>query len=124
MDERLLWYNILWLFFIVLLPFSTSLVSSYFFDTPAVFTYTLNTLFIACFQNLIWDYVAVRPAYLRSEKIDESIIFRMRLFCNLDMINGTLAVFISFFSPTIAFVLLFTKLPMLIIVGLFYRHKT
>src|SRR5262245_13886802 len=53
-DERLLWFNIWWLFFIVLLPFSTSLVSGYFFDTPAIFVYSLNTFLISVFQNMIW----------------------------------------------------------------------
>lgn len=38
-DERLVWCNIWWLLFIVLLPFTTSLVSNYFSDVPAIVCY-------------------------------------------------------------------------------------
>ncbi len=122
-DEKLLWFNIFWLFFIVLLPFSTSLVSSYFFDTAAIFIYSLNTLLIAIFQNAIWDYVSLKPAFLKERTIDKSTIWQMRLYCNLDMINGILAIAISFFSPAIAFIFLFTKLPIVIMARLFFKQK-
>jgi uncharacterized membrane protein len=123
MDEKLLWYNIFWLFFIVLLPFSTSLVSSHFFDTAAIFTYSLNTFLIALFQNYIWDYVSLKPSYLKAETINKSIIFQLRLYCNLDMINAIMAVIVSFFSPVIAFILLITKFPIILIIGIFYRKQ-
>jgi len=124
-DEKLLWFNIAWLFFIVTLPFSTSLVSSYFFDTPAIFLYSLNTLLIALCQNYIWDYPSLKPGFLKREKIDAVTILQMRVFCNLDMINGLIAVAISFFNPLVAFIFLFTKLPMIIFATLFYgmRHR-
>ena len=112
-DERLVWYNIAWLFFIVLLPFSTSLVGYFLFDTAAIFTYSLNCFLIAVFQNLIWDYVSVRPTYLKEESLDETTNSQMRLYCNLDMLNGVIAIVVSFYSPILAFVLLFTKLPMI-----------
>lgn len=112
-DERLVWYNIAWLFFIVLLPFSTSLVGYFLFDTAAIFTYSLNCFLIAVFQNLIWDYVSVRPTYLKEESLDETTNSQMRLYCNLDMLNGVVAIAVSFYSPILAFVLLFTKLPMI-----------
>jgi uncharacterized membrane protein len=112
-DERLVWYNIAWLFFIVLLPFSTSLVGYFLFDTAAIFTYSLNCFLIAVFQNLIWDYVSVRPTYLKEESLDETTNSQMRLYCNLDMLNGVIAIAVSFYSPILAFVLLFTKLPMI-----------
>lgn len=119
-DERLLWYNLLWLLFIVLFPFSTSLLSSFLDDRVAVFVYSLNTLLIALFQNLIWDYASDKH-YLIQEKISPRIDARIRSFCNLDMINGVLALVVSFFSPVAAFVLLLTKLPLIIIARFFYR---
>src|ERR1700759_4659525 len=87
-DEKLLWYNIAWLFFIVTLPFSTSLVSAYFFDTPAIFIYSLNTLLITWFQNSIWDYASFNPGFLKQNSIDDATNYRFRLYCNLDMINS------------------------------------
>jgi len=122
-DEPLLWYNIFWLFFIVMLPFTTSLVGLYFFDTPAIFLYSLNTLIITCFQNIIWDYVAIRPDYLKENTVDESIIYNMRLYCNLDMLNAIIAVFISFFSPVVAFIFLLTKLPLILIARIFFKSS-
>ncbi|WP_461104916.1 TMEM175 family protein [Spirosoma koreense] len=132
-DERLLGYNVAWLFFIVTLPFSTSLVSSYFFDTPAIFLYSLNTLLIACCQNLIWDYVSDnhwfssnrinRHDFLKEDSISESMISQYRLFCNLDMINALLAVGLSFLSPAFAFISLFTKLPLIVVARMVYRTR-
>lgn len=122
MDERLLTNNILWLFFIVLLPFSTTLVSGYFSDTAAICTYSLNLLLISVFQNNIWDY-SHRKGFLNKIVVTEEISSRFRLFCNLDMLNALVAVGLSFVSPVIAFILLFTKLPMILIVGLFHRNK-
>ena len=122
-DEKTLWYNIFWLFFIVILPFSTSLISSYFFDIAAVFTYSLNIFFIVLFQNFVWDHASFKYQYVRKEVIDSSTISRIRIYCNLDMINAVLALGISFLSPAVAFVFLFTKFPIMVITGLFYRQK-
>lgn len=41
-DERLLWYNMLWLLFIVLFPFSTSLLSTFWGESVSVFIYNAN----------------------------------------------------------------------------------
>jgi len=120
-NESLLWYNIWWLFFIVLLPFTTSLVSTYFFDTPAIFIYSLNTFIITIFQNVIWDYVSVRPDFLRAETLDDEINTRLRIYCNLDMLNALVAIVISFFSPLLAFIFLLTKLPMILLARIFFR---
>lgn len=123
MDDKLLWFNIAWLFFIILLPFSTSLVSAYFFDTPAVFTYSINTFFITIFQNQIWDYASMKRGFLREDNFNKEMIRRFRLYCNLDMVNALLAAVIALLGyPMLAFILLFTKLPMIVIVGLFHRH--
>lgn len=114
MDENLLWINIFWLFFIVMLPFSTTLVSAYFFDTPAIFVYSLNTLLITIMQNIIWDYSSVKREYI-ADTIDPVTASRLRIYVNLDMVNALLAVALSFVNPVVAFILLFTKLPMIII---------
>lgn len=122
MDERLLTNNIMWLFFIVLLPFSTTLVSGYFSDTAAIFTYSLNLFIISVFQNNIWDYSS-KKGFQNKEVVTEEIASRLRLFCNLDMLNALIAIAISFIAPEIAFILLFTKLPLILIVGIFHRKK-
>ncbi|MCW3084130.1 MAG: hypothetical protein JWP12_1496 [Bacteroidetes bacterium] len=124
-DERLLWANILWLFFIVLLPFSTSLIGVYSFDTPAIFTYSLNLLLISVFQNMIWDYSSFAGFSKQDKKEDTTIShIPIRLYCNLDMINCIIAIVISFFSPVTAFILLFTKLPLIILARFFFLPKS
>ncbi|WP_300663941.1 TMEM175 family protein [Fluviicola sp.] len=122
MDERLLSNNIIWLFFIVLLPFSTTLVSGYFFDTTAIFVYSLNLFLIAVFQNNIWDY-SCSSNLINTKAVSEETASRLRLFCNLDMLNALVAIGLSFVNPVLAFILLFTKLPTFLIVGLFHRKK-
>ena len=117
-DEKLLWYNMLWLLFIVLFSFSTSLPS--FFWGEAVFVYSLNTLLIAFFQNLVWDHASDKK-HPNGQAISPATDARLRAFCNLDMINGALALAVAFFHPVAAFILLFTKLPMIVIARMFVR---
>jgi uncharacterized membrane protein len=121
-DQRLLWYNIGWLMFIVLLPFSTTLVSSYLSDRPAILIYSLNVLGITIFQNLIWDHVAVRKDYLDAGT-DEDTIYDNRIGCNVAMVNALLATGISFISPLAAFIILFTRLPMMSAAKLIFKRK-
>jgi uncharacterized membrane protein len=122
-DDRLVWFGIGWLLFIVTLPFTTSLVSSYFFDTPAIFAYSLNMLMVAIFQNAIWDYATYKSAHVDEGAVDSLTGSHLRVYCNLDMINGLLAVGLSFMNPALAFILLFTKLPMFVITWFIYRPK-
>ena len=107
-DEKLVWQNMGWLLFIVVLPFSTTLVSADFGQTPSVLVYSLNILGITIFQNTIWDYVAVRPDYL-IEGVSQSFVDDQRVYCNVAMANSLFAAAVSFFSPIIAFFILFTR---------------
>ena len=121
-DVKLLRYNLYWLFFIVIIPFSASLISSYFYDTPAIFAYSLNIFLVTLFQNQIWDYVAAKPAFLK-DGISATMVYDYRLSCNVAMINGLLSVGVSFISPLAAFVLLFMRLPMIAIAKRLFKIK-
>ena len=113
-DSFLLWFNMGWLLFIVILPFSSSLVSDYFSDKASNFFYALNVLLITIFQNTIWDYVAEKPGYLK-DNIQPDLIRSYRIACNVAMINAVIAVALSFFSPIAAFIILFIRLPMILL---------
>lgn len=113
MDDRMMFLNICWLFLIVTLPFATTLVSTHFAEPPVIFLYSMNILGLAIFQNTMWDYADARN-YIDREKLPEVDRSRFRLIFNLDMINSLICVILSFFLPTIAFVFLFFKLPMLL----------
>ena len=112
-DDRLLLYNILWLLFIVLIPFSTSLISGHFFDTPAMVCFCLNILLITIFQNFIWDYVASKANFLKDE-IDEITNRSFKVSCNTGLINAVIALIVSFFSPVAACIVLFMRFPMIV----------
>lgn len=121
-DEKLLWYNIAWLLFIVLVPFTTSMISNYFFDVAPMVFYSANAFMIAVFQNLIWDYSSDHQL-LDPNKDSVAMDTRVRAFCNLDMFNSLLGILVSFFNPLVAFILLFTKLPMILFARLYYRKN-
>jgi len=121
-DTRLLRYNLFWLFFIVTIPFTASLVSSYFSDTPAMLMYCGNIFMLTFFQNQIWDTVAVRPEFLKAD-INPSVIKDYRLSCNVAMINAALAIGISFFSPLGAFLMLTLRLPTIALVRKLLKSK-
>lgn len=121
-DATLMWYNVFWLLFIVLIPFSSSLVSSYFGQTVSAFVYALNAFFITLWQNQIWDHVAVRPEYL-NEKATEQIVRTNRINCNVAMVNAVLAIGLSFISPIASFIILCTRPFMMRLVRVFYRKK-
>ena len=113
-DNFVLWCNLAWLLFLVILPFSSSLVSDYFFDKASIFAYALNVLFITIFQNMIWDYAAVRAPFLK-EDATPLIIRNYRVACNIAMGNAVIAIILSFVSPIAAFITLFTRLPMILL---------
>jgi uncharacterized membrane protein len=114
-DVKIRRYNLYWLFFIVTIPFSASLVSSYFSDEPAMLVYCANIFMITVFQNQIWDTVATHPDFLNAD-IKPYIVKDFRLGCNVAMINAALAIGISFFSPPGAFAMLLLRLPIISVV--------
>lgn len=119
-NGALLWYNIIWLLFIVLLPFTSSLVSMYFLDKPAIVIYCANILLITIFQNNVWDYVAKRPEFLKD--IDEMQIRFYRRACNVAMLNAIVALVLAFFHPIVAFIILLARLPMILLTRRFYKY--
>ncbi|HEY5371301.1 MAG TPA: TMEM175 family protein [Hanamia sp.] len=114
MDGKLITLNIFWIFFIVTLPFATTLVSGHFGDTPAIFLYSLNIFLLAVFQNFIWDIANGKEGFVENSHLSIEEQSRFRLMTNLDMLNGLVAVIVSFINPILAFVLLFFKIPVFV----------
>lgn len=79
-------------------------------------------LLIAIFQNIIWDY-ACDHQLIDEDDVHPAIISRFRLFCNLDMLNGLICLVVAFFQPKLAFILLLSKLPVIIVTGIYYRRQ-
>ncbi|WP_419555722.1 TMEM175 family protein [Pollutibacter soli] len=83
-DYKMFRYNNTWLLFIVLLPFTTSLIGTYFRDVPAMFCYSANTFLITVFQNQIWNYVTSKPEFLKKE-LDAKTNYANKMACNVAM---------------------------------------
>lgn len=120
-DERLMNNNILWLLFIVTLPFSTTLVSEGINEQVPLFVYSMNIFMITTFQNNIWDYACVRP-HLMHEGVSPEFIRENRIACNVAVVNSVLAVALSMFVPLAAFIILFTRPIMIAGVNRYYRR--
>jgi len=116
MDQKLMLINTVWLFFIITLPFASSVVSLHFGDPAAIFLYCANIFAISVCQNFIWDYSDLKTDF--TDKKDMPLIeqSRFRMMLNLDMINGLIAIGLSFFFPKLAFFLLFFKLSFFIFI--------
>ncbi|GAB4051551.1 TMEM175 family protein [Spirosoma litoris] len=124
-DEPLVWINVSWLFFIALLPFSASLLSAHFGERVATMIYVLNTMGISACQNFIWDYVSAKPDYLDGT-IPERQVKIYRIYFNVGMVNGLIAIGFAFFMPVVAFFILFTRPLMMGIYMRFtlpHRHR-
>ncbi|UAY53572.1 TMEM175 family protein [Ferruginibacter albus] len=119
MDDKSMYFNIGWVFFIITLPFATSVLSTHFGDAPAIFLYSMNIFLISIFQNSIWDYADAKEDFVDREKLPPEERTQFRIMFNLDMLNGLLALIFSFILPKLAFFLLFFKIPVFIF-SLFY----
>jgi uncharacterized membrane protein len=113
MDDRLKLINTSWLFFIVTLPFASSVLSDHLSDSAAVTLYTLNVLLISLCQRLLWAY-SVRHDYVDAPEVNDEYMGRINLFLNMDIVNALIALAISFFAPITAFILLFFKIPLML----------
>jgi uncharacterized membrane protein len=123
MNEYAMVYNVFWLFFIIILPFSTSLLSTHFGDSAAIFLYSLNIFALSIFQNLIWNSADIKNNFIDPEKISNEERSRFRIMFNFDMANGLICMILSFFIPKIAFFLLFFKIPILFFVMLYIANQ-
>jgi uncharacterized membrane protein len=112
-NDMLLWNNIAWLLFLVLLPFSTTLISTHFTDPAAMVVYCANVLLINVFQNNIWDYASARPEFLKPG-FDERTVRFYRRACNMAMINSLVSLLLAFFFPVAAFIILVARFPIIL----------
>lgn len=72
--HRLLWLNLLFLFWIVLMPFSTSFFSEYFIElkkTPVI-VYTINISCLGLMNYFLWRYIT-NPKLQLTQKLPEHL---------------------------------------------------
>jgi len=123
MNNRTMAYNVSWLFFIVTLPFCTSILSTHFGDPAAIFLYSLNIFALSIFQNFIWDSADIKHNFIDTEKMSDEKRRHFRLMFNFDMVNGLVCCILSFFVPKIAFFLLLFKVPTFFLVTIYIARQ-
>ncbi len=110
MDSRVVNYNILRLFLVVLLPFTTSLIGEYNTVTLAIVLYPLNLLALAVVTYFQGLYLAKRPSYFREFNKEavkagnqRSLAFLLTAVVVVvgSLIFGQIAYFGFFLSPVI-----------------------
>lgn len=95
-DDGLLWLNVIWLLFIVMVPFSQTLIGEYGDFAISHLVYNLNMMGIALFLALSWYYAVNRN--LIDENIDKAQLSKMG--------RGYLAfIFIALLAVTLTFII-------------------
>jgi uncharacterized membrane protein len=97
-DHVHLWINILILMFIVLVPFSTSLVGDYRGSKTAEIFFALNMLIIALLFRVNWLYATKNYRLIESD-VSENIIRYIKRRSSLFIVASVLALILSFFIP-------------------------
>lgn len=97
-DTVMLWINLVWLLFIVLVPFFSSLTGKYGQFPIAHFVSNLNYLGIAVFLYLNWHY-ANRSGFVH-EKVDSRDIILTRRDITIFICIALLALVLSFIIPS------------------------
>lgn len=109
-DNLLLWINVIWLLFIVMVPFTSSLTGLYQHYTTPHLIFNLNMLGIALFLSISW-YYATKKKFL-TDNLDTKTITTINTI-NLSFIIITLlAMVLSFVIPQYC-TLLYLLLPFL-----------
>ncbi|WP_414469961.1 TMEM175 family protein [Methanobacterium sp. ACI-7] len=106
-DNVLLWINIIWLLFIVMVPFSQTLVGDYGHFTTPHFIFNLNMLGIAILLTLNGYYASKNN--LMDENISQSRINAINRSCIMFVFITLLAITLSFIVPqwsSLAYVLI------------------
>ena len=97
-DHKLLWLNIFSLMFIVLIPFSTSLIAEYGHVQIGALVFECNLLAIGCLFYVQWWYVMRKDDLLdRNLSVQTILLIKKR---NLTVpIVSLVAIGLSFFNP-------------------------
>jgi uncharacterized membrane protein len=97
-NTTLLWITIIWLLFVGLVPFSTSLTGEYGYLTSAQVFFSLNLLFIGSLSALIWYYATERN--LIGDELSFKEIMNIRRLNLVLPVVSLLALGMAFINPS------------------------
>ena len=101
-DQAFLWINVIWLLFVALIPFSTSLMGDFGNSTPAALFFNFNLFFIGLFSFLIRRQVIEHELADKSLKpADVKHVYAATL--TFPILAG-IAIVLSFISPGYSFI--------------------
>ena len=118
-DHVLIWLNIFFLLFIVLVPFSANLLGKFYYKQIAVIIYGVNLLLCLSMHYGMWWH-ATRDYRLVDADLDPRIVALGTRLALFSMIMYIAAIVLSFLSTWISIVL-YAVTPVPYILGLFYR---
>jgi len=100
-DSVLVWLNIVFLMFVALIPFSTSLLGSYGTEQLSIVIYAGNVLLALVMRLIIWTYatgksrlvdIDISPRWLKINKLISTVFFpSLMLVIGVSFINVTAA---------------------------------
>jgi uncharacterized membrane protein len=96
-NSLFLWITVIWLLFVALVPFSTSLMGSYGETQSANIFFNANLLLIGIFSGLIW-YYATKKGFI-DEKLSREKIIELNRINLLLPIVALIAIGASFVIP-------------------------
>jgi uncharacterized membrane protein len=115
MNTVLLWINIIWLLFIVLVPFSASLTGKYGEFPISHIIFNLNMLGIAFFLFLNWDY-ADRRNFIH-ETVESKKVNITKRISLLFVSVAFVALLLSFFVPRFSALIYLLIFPLEYLIG-------
>lgn len=118
-DHWLLWLNIVYLFFISLVPFSADLLGRFGVIEPVVVIYGLNVFALSVVQVAMWAW-ATREQHLVDADLPESVVRQGYVLPLIGVVGYGLAALIGPFAPLGAGAL-FVLIPVLNISTLGHR---
>jgi uncharacterized membrane protein len=103
-NRAFLWINILYLFFIVLIPFSTKLLATYDTDQLAVVVFGLNLIICLAILYLHWAY-ATKKQRLTDSDVNSHIVGLLQARITFVIVIILIAIGISFVSVEVSILL-------------------
>ncbi len=114
-DSTLIWLNILFLMFVALIPFSTSLFGEYGAERITALVYGINQLLIFNMGWALWSYATGKHRLVESD-LDSDIIKGAKIMGLIYTLIMLTAIVISFFNPIISF-FIYGLMVLIIILG-------
>jgi len=119
-DDHLIWLNILLLFFIVLIPFTTAISGDYHEVLEAVLLFHINLLCASVILTFIWLYIRAHYGYLTKDKEPGKGLERVeragRFRALATPAVTVLAIGVSFINPAMS-MLCYLLIPVIMVIA-------